>query len=47
MVTNFDIAGAMTIKLDDTLPEMPDFVPGIRRAPDRGFRLTREQAKLA
>ncbi|MFY9541740.1 MAG: urocanate hydratase [Dethiobacteria bacterium] len=47
MVTNLDIAGAMTIKLDSSLPEMPDFVPGIRRAPDRGFRLTREQAKTA
>ncbi len=47
MVTNLEIAGAMTVKLDPSLPEMPDFVPGIRRAPDRGFRLTREQAKIA
>jgi urocanate hydratase len=47
MVTNLEIAGAMTVKLDPALPEMPDFMPGIRRAPDRGFRLTRAQAKIA
>lgn len=37
----------MTIKLDETLPEMPEFVPGIRRAPSRGFHLTKEQTKTA
>ena len=47
MVNNLEIAGSMTIKLDRELPEMPDFVPGIRRAPDRGFRLSPEQAKLS
>ena len=26
---------------------MPAFVPGIRRAPDRGYRLTPEQTKIA
>ena len=33
--------------IDDTLPAMPEFLPGIRRAPSRGFRLTRAQTKLA
>lgn len=46
-INNLDISNAMTIKLDDVLPEMPKFEEGIRRAPDRGFRLTEEQTKLA
>ena len=29
------------------LPEMPEFVPGIRRAPSRGFRLTPAQTEVA
>ncbi len=44
---NSTIADAMTVKLDSTLPEYPKFVEGIRRAPDRGFRLTRAQAETA
>jgi urocanate hydratase len=47
MLSNFDISKAMTVKLDDDLPEMPDFVEGIRRAPARDFRLTKEQTKIA
>ncbi len=47
MVTNNDVSAAMTIKLDTELPPMPAFVKSIRRAPDRGFRLSKEQAKLA
>lgn len=47
MFSNLDIANAMTVKLEETLPEMPEFVPGIRRAPSRGFHLTREQTKTA
>ncbi len=47
MLTNKEISGAMTIKLGNELPEYPKFVEGIRRAPDRGFRLTPEQTKLA
>lgn len=47
MINNLDISKAMTIKLEDNLPEMPKFIEGIRRAPDRGFTLTKEQAKLA
>lgn len=47
MITNYEIAKAMTIKLDLDYPEMPEFVEGIRRAPDRGFSLTPEQTKVA
>lgn len=47
MIQNLDIANAMTIKLDDELPKMPKFVEGIRRAPDRGFRLTQAQTEIA
>jgi urocanate hydratase len=47
MFTNLEIADAMTIKLSDQLPEAPEFQPGIRRAPDRGFHLSRHQAKIA
>jgi urocanate hydratase len=47
MVNNKDISEAMTIKLGNELPEMPEFVSGIRRAPDRGFTLTKEQSKIA
>ena len=47
MFTNYDISGAMTIKLENELPQMPAFVEGIRRAPDRGFTLTKEQAEIA
>ena len=47
MVTKFDVSQAMTIKLDNELPARPKFVEGIRRAPDRGFRLTKDQAKIA
>lgn len=47
MLDNKTIFDAMTIKLDDELPVYPQFVKGIRRAPDRGFRLTKEQTKIA
>ncbi|EJP25391.1 urocanate hydratase [Peptostreptococcaceae bacterium AS15] len=47
MIPNIDIAEAMTIKLDDVLPEMPKFEEGIRRAPDRGFRLSQSQTEIA
>jgi len=46
-ISNRNIASAMHIKLDNVLPEMPVFEEGIRRAPDRGFRLTAEQTKVA
>ncbi len=47
MLTNTDIAGAMKIHLDGPLPAMPEFQTGIRRAPDRGFRLSRGQTAVA
>lgn len=47
MLNNQNIAEAMTIKLDAALPEYPAFEEGKRRAPDRGFRLTPAQTKLA
>jgi len=36
-----------TIKLDDTLPPDPVFLPEIPRAPGRGFRLSKAQTKIA
>jgi len=47
MLNNLDIEKAMIIKLEDELPNMPKFQEGIRRAPDRGFTLTKAQAELA
>ena len=47
MFENAKIANAMTIKLPAELPEYPEFCEGIRRAPDRGFRLSKEKTKLA
>ncbi|MBU2699397.1 urocanate hydratase [Sporomusaceae bacterium BoRhaA] len=44
---NRNVAEAMVIKLDNVLPEMPLFDGDIRRAPDRGFRLTPDQTKVA
>lgn len=46
-MNNFDIANSMTIKLDNQLPNMPEFQSGIRRAPSRGFRLTESQTETA
>ena len=47
MIDNLNVANAMTIKLDHQLPTMPEFQPGIRRAPNRGFRLTQSQTEIA
>lgn len=47
MIDYKEMEAAMTIKLDDELPEKTVFEEGIRRAPDRGFRLTKEQTELA
>jgi urocanate hydratase len=50
MLTNADISTSMTVKLEDLfteLPEAPSFVDGIRRAPNRGFRLTPDDTVLA
>lgn len=37
----------MNYILPDTLPEYPTFVEGIRRAPDRGYSLTKAQTEVA
>jgi len=47
MISNKDISKAMIIKLDAKLPEMPVFQEGIRRAPNRGYKLTPDQTKVA
>ncbi|WP_136807624.1 urocanate hydratase [Desulfosediminicola flagellatus] len=47
MLTNTDAAETMKIKLDGDLPEKPAFHENIRRAPDRGFRLTQAQTEVA
>lgn len=47
MITNKDISRSMKIRLDDDLPQMPHFIEGIRRAPDRGFRLSKNQTGTA
>ena len=46
---NADIAKAMTIKLEfpNGLPPKKPFQEGIRRAPDRGFRLSPAQPEVA
>ncbi|WP_041277952.1 urocanate hydratase [Desulfotalea psychrophila] len=47
MIDNAEIAGVMKIRLADELPVQEEFLPGIRRAPDRGFRLSRSQTETA
>lgn len=47
MVNNLDISKAMTIKLDDKLPEYPEFKEGVRRAPKRELTLNQREIKLA
>ena len=42
-----DITKAMKIKLPDELPLDPVFEQGIRRAPNRGYYLNREETVLA
>ncbi|NHJ20025.1 MAG: urocanate hydratase [Candidatus Lokiarchaeota archaeon] len=42
-----DVSKAMKIKLSDKLPRMPEFQKGIRRAPNRGFNLNREETVIA
>ena len=49
-MNNKDIAKAMTIKLDDifpNLPQMPIFEQGIRRAPKRKLTLNRSEIEIA
>ncbi|RYM06370.1 urocanate hydratase [Sporolactobacillus sp. THM7-7] len=37
----------VSVTLDDALPEMPEFVHGVRRAPDRGYTLDQHQTEIA
>jgi urocanate hydratase len=46
-ISNQAIRDSMTIRLDPELPAYPPFDTGIRRAPDRGYRLTSEQTCTA
>ncbi len=47
MVSQTQDIDEFTLKLENGLPEMPPFEAGIRRAPDRGFRLSRTQTATA
>jgi urocanate hydratase len=47
MLDNSQISASMKIQLDPRLPEIPEFAAGVRRAPDRGFRLTKAQTVVA
>lgn len=47
MINNINIAEAMTVKLGNILPEMPEFAAGIRRASNRGFTLNAKDTEVA
>ena len=47
MTTHPIVGDTMTIELDNNLPELPEFDKDIRRAPDRGFRLTPQQTEIS
>ncbi|WP_330363748.1 urocanate hydratase [Proteocatella sphenisci] len=47
MINNTDISKAMTIKLDDSLPEYPEFKKIVRRAPMRELSLNEREIKLS
>ncbi len=47
MLKNSEIGAAMKIRLDPCFFEMPEFSPGVRRAPSRGFNLSRQQTETA
>ena len=50
MINNIDISDSMTIKLEEIygeLPDMPEFIGGIRRAPKRDFTLSQKETELA
>lgn len=49
MINNVDISNSMEIKLEfpNGLPKKKSFEEGIRKAPDRGFTLTKAQTELA
>ncbi|MCG2777911.1 MAG: urocanate hydratase [Desulfobacterales bacterium] len=50
MINNIDISKSMAIKLEEIygeLPDMPEFVEGIRRASKRDFTLSQKETELA
>ncbi len=47
MTTHIDAGTSMRIHLIDNLPGKKDFRTDLRRAPDRGFRLSKEQTVVA
>jgi urocanate hydratase len=47
MLNNLEIAHAMTVKLPATLPAKKEFLPGIRRAPNRGLDLSAHEIRTA
>ena len=47
MITHHDVTRAMAVRLGDELPQPQPFKKGIRRAPDRGFRLSKSQTRTA
>jgi len=50
MIHNTDISKSMTIKLGEIfseLPDMPEFVANVRRAPKRDFTLSQKETELA
>lgn len=47
MLENLEIEKSMNIKIDGKLPEYPEFVDGIRRAPKREFNLTQKETETA
>jgi urocanate hydratase len=46
-MTNEDMTQKTTIRLGESLPQLPDFDETKRRAPDRGFRLSPAQTRQA
>lgn len=46
-MNNLKISDAMTIKLSSELPATKTFLPGIRRAPNRGFQLNQNETVTA
>lgn len=42
-----DVSKALRIKLSDKLPPDPVFIEGIRRAPNRGYNLTKEETMIS
>ncbi len=44
---NIDLSNAMQVRLSDELPPNPVFDKGIRRAPSRGYNLTKKETETA